>query len=120
MLPAPTTTNREDKQAEYRYEGTTREAIVEGVKAYFEARKYKLENGKPDNGTYGIGSDLMRILFGAFAKRYSFTVQIGEEDGVVVFKLTKAMSGAMGGVIGHSKMTKEYKTIADEFAAGVS
>ncbi len=120
MLPAPTTTNKEDKQTEYRYEGATKDAIVEGVKAYFEGRKYKLESGQPDDGTYGIGSDLMRILFGAFAKRYSFKVQISEEEGVVVLKLLKAMSGAMGGLIGHSKMKKEYSTIADEFAAGVS
>ena len=122
MLPKPNSTHKDKKDVTYQYEGADLEAITAGVDAFFTGREYRVESGKPGNATYGIGSDLMRVLLGVFAKRYKFLAQISQPEagGAVVFRVEKAMSGAMGGLIGHSKMTKEFNTIADAFEAGVS
>jgi hypothetical protein len=122
MLPKPNSTHKDKKDVTYKYEGAELKAIIAGVEAFFMGRKYRVEAGEPGNATYGIGSDLMRVFFGAFAKRYKFLAQITQPEagGAVVFRLEKAMSGAMGGLIGHGKMTKEFNAIADAFEAGVS
>ncbi len=121
MLPKPTSTQKDKKDVTYQYEGAELDAIIGGVDAFFKDRKYRVEAGEPGDVTYGLGSDLMRVLFGAFAKRYKFRAQITRpgDGGPVVFRLEKAMSGAMGGLIGHGKMTKEFNAIADAFEAGV-
>jgi hypothetical protein len=56
----------------------------------------------------------MRLLFGAFAKRYvfNFTIQPQATGGMVT--ITKGISGAMGGVIGYRRMSKELEKILTE------
>jgi len=80
---------------------------------FFESEGHKLESGTSTDGIYGIGSNLMRVLFGAFAKRYSFKVTITESGSVSTVSVDKAMSGAMGGAIGYSKMKKELARIQE-------
>lgn len=83
------------------------ESLSADIAAFFHQQGYKLEAGTPTGGVYGIGSDLMRILFGAFARRYKFNVAVQQSGEHVWLNLSKGMSGAMGGVIGYSAMTKE-------------
>jgi hypothetical protein len=92
----------------------TAQALADELAAYFVGRGYKLEAGSPFAGSYGIGSNLKRLLFGAFAKRYvfNFTVQPQAAGGIVT--ITKGISGAMGGVIGYRRMTKELETVLAE------
>ena len=56
----------------------------------------------------------MRVLFGGLAKRNKFAVTVlqNAESGFAV-DIDKAMSGAMGGVIGVSKMDKEFQRIQE-------
>jgi hypothetical protein len=122
MLPKPTSSEKTQKGTVFQYDGSDLNAIVEGVKHFFENRAYRLESGEPGHGIYGTGSNVMRIIFGAFAKRYSFSVKITnpQDRPSVAFHLEKAMSGAMGGVIGYRKMTKEYNAIVEALSAGVA
>ena len=121
MLPEPTRCDTTPKEAEFEYEGADLDAIMEGVESFFQGRGYRLESGDPGDGKYGAGSALIRILFGGFAKRFLFYVRIDPsgDQRSEVFHLEKAMSGAMGGVIGHRKMTKEFEAIVDALSAGV-
>jgi len=83
--------------------------LAENVFKLFEARGYKLEEGTKQNGIYANGSAAMRVLLGGFAKRNKFLVKIiqsPENTGMII--LDKAMSGALGGAIGVSKLNKEF------------
>lgn len=98
----------EDKKtAEYTYEGVSAEQIATATEQIFTKHGYKIEQGNKLEGIYGTGSKVMRILFGAFAKRYVFGISIKEEgpDTKLIFK--KAMTGMMGGAIGYAKMNSE-------------
>jgi hypothetical protein len=86
-------------------------ALANDLATFFIARGYKLEMGTPFAGRYGIGSDVMRMLFGAFAKRYVFDFSITGEAGNTQMEISKAISGAMGGVIGYKRMNKELATV---------
>lgn len=121
MLPKPTSSEISKKGTVFQYDGAELGSIIEGVEQFFKVRGYRLELGRPGDGTYGTGSNVLRILFGAFAKRYSFSVKVTQSDdqSPVIFHLEKAMSGAMGGAIGHGKMTKEYNAIVDRIREGI-
>lgn len=121
LLPKPTSIQTVENETVFQYDGSELDSIIEGVKNYFENRKYRLELGQPAHGTYGAGSNTLRVLFGGFVKRFSFSVRVTKDDqGPVFFRLQKAMSGAMGGVLGYSKMKKEYNAIVGELSAGAS
>lgn len=101
-----------DKEIRFVVPGNNATQVAQTIHGFFVAQKYKIEEGQQGNATYGIGSNLLRILFGAFAKRYKFHVSATDDgQGNVVVTASKAMSGAMGGVIGHSKMKKETTRI---------
>lgn len=73
---------------------------------------YKIESGDPYRGTYGVGSTVMRILFGAFVKRYTFDFAIYPNGNDTVLEFKKAMTGISGGVIGYAKMNTEFAKIS--------
>lgn len=109
------------KGAAYLFENTDRESVARSVGEFFGKEQYKLEEGTPDDGVYGTGSKALRALFGGLVKRYKFKVTIHEESGNVRMSVDKAMSGALGGALGYSKMKKEHarlvsglKSIAQE------
>lgn len=86
--------------------------LADKVFMMFQSRGYKLEEGTKLRGVYGNGSAAMRALVGGFAKRNKFSVSIepNANNGFnIVFD--KAMSGAMGGLIGVSKMNKEMDQV---------
>lgn len=93
--------------------------LADKVAELFAARGYKLEDGTKYQGVYGNGSAAMRVLFGGLAKRNKFSITILQngENGYAV-DVDKAMSGAMGGVIGVSKIDNEFKRI-QEMLSGV-
>jgi hypothetical protein len=93
------------------------QTMADELAAFFLGRGYKLEAGSPFAGSYGIGSNLKRLLFGAFAKRYvfNFTVQPQATGGMMT--ITKGISGAMGGVIGYRKMSKELEKVLTDLRA---
>jgi hypothetical protein len=66
---------------------------------------------------YGTGSNLKRMLLGAFAKRFLFGVAISPSGAGSTVTVRKAMSGNMGGIIGNRKMTGEYQKVASGLAA---
>ena len=81
--------------------------VADRVAGYFAKEGYRLESGTATDGYYGIGSNFLRILLGAFAKRYKFHVQVTAEGDRSRVVIDKGMSGAMGGAIGYAKMKKE-------------
>jgi hypothetical protein len=99
----------EDKNgAFYLFQDTDPAGLAASVATFFKAEGYKLEEGTPQNGDYGKGSEAMRVLFGGLTKRFKFRVQISAEAGKVRLSFAKAMSGAAGGIMGHSAMGKEF------------
>jgi hypothetical protein len=120
MLPRPSQIKDSEKATEFVYAGASAGDIVAGIDTYFRNRRYRLESGEPGSGVYGCGSNICRVLFGAFAKRYAFMVLVGGDNGSVVLRLEKGMSGAMGGVIGYKKMNKEFQAIRGDLSAGVA
>lgn len=106
--------NEFDKGADFVFQGCDPNALAQAVDQYFLGNRYRLENGGPGNATYGVGSDVMRVLFGAFAKRYKFSAVVMPNNPQTILRVEKAMSGAMGGLIGHSKMKKETQRIIAE------
>ena len=86
--------------------------VGEVVGKWMVREGYRLEVGHPLEATYGIGNDVMRILFGAFVKRFKFQVSIGQAGNVVDVRMTKAMTGWSGGVIGLMKMKSEFKRLS--------
>ncbi len=100
------------KGASYLFENTNKESVASSVAEFFGKEQYKLEEGTPDDGIYGIGSSALRAILGGLVKRNKFKVTIQEESGNVRMSLDKAMSGALGGALGYSKMKKEYNRVA--------
>lgn len=96
------------------FEGTNTNDLALKIGNFFTGKGYKLEEGSPENAIYGIGNKVMRILFGAFVKRYTFSVIIKDEDGKTKLEFAKGMSGISGGAIGIAKLNKEYKKIIEE------
>ena len=97
--------------ASYLFENTNKESVASSIAEFFEKEQYKLEEGTPDDGVYGTGSAALRAIFGGLVKRYKFKVSIHEESGNVRMLVDKAMSGALGGVLGYSKMKKEHTRV---------
>jgi hypothetical protein len=101
-----------DGGAAFCFDGNTnQQMLADEVAAFFGSQAYKFEGGTPMNAMWGQGSDVLRVLFGAFAKRFKFNVAIEPQAPYVWLRLSKGMSGAMGGVIGYSKMNKELSRV---------
>lgn len=100
-------------KARYTFKGADSAALADAVDAFFAERGYHLEEGTPVDGAYGCGNPILRLLFGAFVKRYKFHVKISSAAGPATLDFSKAMSGAAGGVLGAVKMTKEYEKLRE-------
>lgn len=104
---------KEKNYAEFYYKEVDIKKIENQIMNLFLSKEYKLEEGNYDNGIYGKGNQLLRILFGAFAKRYVFEVNITQDSDITLLKIEKGISGAMGGFIGYRAMNKEFKKIIE-------
>ncbi len=93
------------------------EELADKVAELFSAHGYKLEEGTKYQGVYGNGSAAMRVLFGGLAKRNKFSITILQNaDNGFAVDVDKAMSGAMGGIIGVSKIDNEFNRIQQMLA----
>ena len=89
------------------------EAAAAAVEQFFLSERYRLEDGHTRDAVYGIGNNVLRILFGSLVRRYRFKVRvIPSGSGSNVF-VSKGMSGAMGGAIGYVNMKNELARIRE-------
>lgn len=98
----------------YIYQKVPTNVLAKKLEAFFIEKKYKLEDGTIESGVYGIGNPILRIILGAFVKRYKFNFSITDSAGKATLSFSKGMSGAMGGVIGYSKMNNEFQRLTEE------
>lgn len=104
-----------EDNATYLFSELQPEELGQTLNKYFLNQGYRLEEGTLQRGCYGIGNAVLRILFGAFVKRYKFGFTISRDvDNMIRLDFRKAMSGALGGVIGYQKMSNEYKRITKD------
>jgi hypothetical protein len=97
-----------DNKHYFTYANATPETVAHTLSNVMGSQGYKLETGDPYRGTYGVGSTVMRILFGAFVKRYTFDFQMQPSGDATVLEFRKGMTGWSGGVIGNAKMNTEF------------
>ena len=90
------------------------------MESFFKSEGYRLEDGIPSDGSYGIGNNLLRIIFGAFVKRYRFKVNVMQSGAGCFVYVEKGMSGVMGGAIGYAKMKKELGRIRNGVQRSIS
>lgn len=95
------------------FQGAPPHIVADEVHRFFVHQGYRLEKGDPACGVYGKGSAVLRVLFGAFAKRFKFDVDVRPAESYTELWITKGMSGAGGGIIGYSKMKKELDRIRE-------
>ncbi len=93
-------------------EATVKE-VAQKINDFFVSRGYKLEEGTMAVAKYGIGNMTMRMLFGAFVKRFQFNIAVEEVAGEIKFAFSKSGSGMSGGLIGMKKTTTEMIKIRD-------
>ena len=86
------------------------------------SKGYKLKSGEPGNGIYEKGTQLMNILFGAFAMHYEPRVsfqQVKTEDGTLLPKAELHYMGdgakIWGGLWGIKKTKDELKAMLAAF-----
>jgi len=82
---------------------------------FFSSQGYKVKSDAPDNKVFKKGNKTMRILFGAFAKYYQFSVATKSQDNVIGVQLLKDSSGMSGGLIGMKQVKKEFERIQEAF-----
>ncbi len=99
--------------AAFLFKNITPVALSEALRAYLFRENYKLEEGTALQGVYGTGSAVARALIGGFVKRNKFRVDITPQQELTRLEFSKGMSGAMGGVIGYQKMSKEFDRLVE-------
>ena len=98
-------------KAIFSFEGTTEDEIASKVNNLFIKDGYSLEEGTQLKGKYGKGSKIMRILLGAFVKRFAWEVTISTQGGLTTATLYKETKGYAGGAIGVNQVNKEFKRL---------
>lgn len=84
------------------------------MEKFFVSEGYKLEEGTIEKGAYGTGSTVMRILLGAFAKRFKFWVEVNNSGKNSIVKITKDGAAKIsGGAIGYKKQENEFKRLKE-------
>lgn len=101
----------EKHRASYFFTGIDKETLATKVEEFLLGKGYKLETGNKFAGQYGKGNKLMRVLFGAFVKRFCWGIQIDEVGDRVKLRLAKDEKGYVGGVIGANQVKNEYASI---------
>ena len=91
----------------------TEEELGVKLQKYLLKKGYKLEAGTTTNGTYGKGSQVLRVLFGAFAKRFSWLINIKSGIHGTNLVFSKNEKGYMGGVIGVNQVKNEFQRIVN-------
>ncbi|MCD4774703.1 MAG: hypothetical protein K8S15_01465 [Candidatus Aegiribacteria sp.] len=95
--------------------GISIDEIAHNIANIFLQEGYRLESGSPVNGVYSTGNSVCRILFGGFAKRYKFTINIYQNGPSTSLTISSGMTGMSGGLLGVSRMKKETDRIMNLF-----
>ena len=113
-LTAASITN---ERAEFPFPTIGKDDLAGKIQNYLLKDGYKLESGSATNGVYGKGSKAMRVLFGAFVKRFTWSLSISgdENSSKLVFK--KDEKGYWGGAIGVSQVKTEWSRITNALKA---
>lgn len=98
-------------KAIFSFEGKTENEIASRINDLFMKDGYTLEEGTQLKGKYGKGSKIMRILFGAFVKRFAWEVTISNQGGMTTATLYKETKGYAGGAIGVNQVKNEFKRL---------
>lgn len=102
--------------AVFRFRPATVEQLERYVDEFFDSEGYRLEKGESGDGVYARGNPLLRLLLGAFHKRFAFRVLVDDaEDGGVDVEIQRGETGFAGGAIGRRQVVEEEKRILDEF-----
>jgi len=99
----------EKSRALFLFKSVDQNKLGEDVKNLFIDNGYKLESGTPNNATYGKGSKVLRVLLGAFIKRFEWQIEITENGGMITLLFEKNAKGYMGGAIGVNQVNNEFK-----------
>ena len=93
-----------------RAKATAEQALVD--------RRFKVSWSDDWNAVAERGNKVTNAVAGAMAQYMKVTVSLhrGAEPGQTVIRLEKASSGAMGGVIGVSRTTKNLTTLQSQLA----
>ncbi|HUP14182.1 MAG TPA: hypothetical protein VM187_18300 [Niastella sp.] len=118
MSYKPVSTDENKDKYTFMYEGVDLNEFPQRLEKFFQTEGYKLESGNKEEGVYGTGNGVMRILFGAFVKRYTFKHRLSGTGSTLRFEFAPNMTGVSGGVVGYNKMKKEYARMADKIKAG--
>lgn len=85
--------------------------VADRFAVFMDKKGYKLEFGTKKDGRYGKGNQILRLLFGAFVKRFAWQVNISDEFGVTQLTFYKEAKGYAGGIIGVSQVNNEFNSI---------
>ncbi len=104
-------------KAVYIFKSTNKEDLGVKVNEYLNKQGYKLESGSNTEGIYGKGSKILRVLLGAFVKRFEWHVHIAEVNSSTGLTFTKNAKGYAGGLIGVNQVKNEYRRITETLKA---
>jgi len=107
----------EKHKAIFTFERISQSELTKCVNDIFVESGYKLEQGTTESGKYGKGSQVMRVLFGAFVKRFCWETKIESNSSQTRFVFIKDAKGYVGGVIGVNQVKNEFKRLTDLFSA---
>lgn len=101
------------EKAIYNFDNATKEELAAKVEKFLLGQGYKLEEGDVFNGKYGKGNKTLRILFGAFVKRFTWAVKVASNSELTQLVLSKNEKGYWGGAIGVHQVNKEYERLTN-------
>jgi len=99
--------------ATFYFPSISEEDLGAKLEKYLLQKGDKIEAGTKTNATYGKGSQIMRILFGAFAKRFAWTVKIDSSMHGTTLTFSKMAKGYAGGIIGVNQVKNEFTQIVN-------
>lgn len=97
----------------FRFSKLNEEELTQKVQSFLSKKGYNLEEGQANNGKYGKGSRIGRILLGAFIKRFAWRVTVHQNGNLAELTFFKEAKGYVGGAIGVAQVNKEFNSIID-------
>jgi len=95
-------------------------AHAETLAQLFEQHGWKVAAEGPATSPRGKatkGSRFWNVLFGAFAQYYEVSYEFNADDEGTALKVYRSTSGAMGGLIGASRVRKHFRAVAEQIEA---
>ena len=109
--------NDSDDGVVFVLQAASTEQLANEITDYLRSREYRLESGTALNGIWGTGNAFLRALLGGLVKRYKFQLTTEGPPSNITLTLSKGMSGAGGGLIGHGQMKNEAAALAQGLQA---